>query len=273
MKEILNLLTILIISLIKNCKSLEKIKFIITEIENSNSNCVSGEGIYFFYINGNFSSEFDRKNVISIKFENPPTNVLCIAYSKNGYSRDRIKCEINICEFPLEEDVILSPEEPIDDNFEFPNWNSFMTENPGVSNRIVDSDCFPNPKGYFTPNNIEPIGCEGNNITFIINGKWNDENIVTFGKDTFRLPLLSQEGKKAECQFINITNFKCSYNGYGEINFDTFYFKAILSAYKVFSLDQSINMTECKNASFNKSYKIPKINIILNAFLICFILI
>ena len=267
MKEILNFLTIIFILLIKNSKSLEKIKFNMSKFGNTNSNCEPDNGIYHFYLYGDFSSEFNIKDKIPIKLDSPPTIVLCTAYSKGYYSVDSIKCEINICEFPIDGNVTLSPEEPISDYFEFPNWNSFMNKNPGISNTIESTSCYPYSKGYFTPNDIEAQGCNGKNNTFIIKGEWDDESMVTFNKEKFKLPLLYQEGEKAECQFMNLTHFKCSYKGFGEINFDSFYFKAILSTYKVMSLEKSINVTQCNGNSFNK------MNFFLIIFSLCLILI
>ena len=69
---------------------------------------------------------------------------------------DFIKCEIDKWEFTLDSNVLLSSEESISEKIEFLNWNSFMNENPGVSNKISDSDpsCYSNIKTYFNPADI-----------------------------------------------------------------------------------------------------------------------
>lgn len=246
MKRLITLLSIIFLLQINISISLEKIKFTVKAIRQAIPNCIPENGQYFFYLDGEFDSSFNKEKCL-IKLEYPDTTIECIAYSKGNYAKDSIKCEIDICEFTLDNNVLLSPEEPISEKIEFPNWNSFMNENPGVSNKVNDNDpsCYPNPKTNFNPTDIISVGCEGNKNRFNVKGNWDNENYVSFGDDTFRMPLSSQKGKKAECKFNNYGEFTCLFQGYGEIEFDQFYFKAILSAYRVNKLDKSIYVIEC----------------------------
>ena len=246
MKRLITLLSIIFLLQINISISLEKIKFTVKSIRQTTSNCAPENGLYSFYLDGEFDSLFNKEKCL-IKLEYPDTTIECIAYSRGNFATDSIKCEIDICEFTLENNVLLSPEEPVSEKIEFPNWNSFMNENPGVSNKVndIDPSCYPNIKTYFNPTDIISVGCEGDKNRFNVKGSWDKENLVSFGDDTFKMPLSSQKGKKAECKFNNYGEFTCLFQGYGEIEFDRFYFKAILSTYRINKLDKSINVTEC----------------------------
>ena len=58
---------------------------------------------------------------------------------KRNFANNSIKYEIDIWEFTLDSNVLLSSEQPINEKIEFINWNSFMNENMEVSNKVNDS--------------------------------------------------------------------------------------------------------------------------------------
>ena len=250
MKNLIYILQILFLILIKNTFQLETIKFTVKEFDNRY--CESDKANYYFYISGDFNSEPSHNDKIYIKLLYPETTVECLAYSKNKYAKDKIKCDINICEFPLQENILISPEVPtsINHKYEFPNWNSFMNQNPGISNKINDTKipCNPEINTYFYPNDIISLGCNGNKNEIKITGEWDSQKKPTFTESKFNMPIIiNKEKKKAECSFTDLKNIKCLFQGYGEIQFNTFLFKAISSAYQVEGLDKVINVTECKN--------------------------
>ena len=257
--------------LIKNTFQIETIKFNILEI--GNANCISDQSIYRFYLNGIFDLPFDTTEKIFIKLLYPKTTIECSALSKKNYRNDTIKCEVDICEFPMEENILISPEEPtsINNKFEFPNWKDFMNKNPGISNRIEETriPCFPEINAIFSPTDIISLGCEGDKNIFTITGEWEDKDEVTFKEAKFKIPIINQEEKKAECFFKDLENIICLYQGYGEIKFDKFYFKAISSGYQINGLNKKINVTECineNNTNINGNSNMIKISLILLAF-------
>ena len=255
MLKLINLLTINIFLLsLKNSKSLEKIKFTLKEI--GKTNCQPSFGLYHFYLNGDFDKEFNNKDKISIKLEYPNyATAECIAYSKANYPDDFLRCELDICEFPIEENILFSPEEPISDSFLFPNWNSFMTKIPGISNKINSSDpyCYPNYEATFIPKEIQSEGCKGNKNKFVVKGDWDNLEKVKFEKGEFKIHIPNQEGKVAQCNFEVLDQFYCLYEGNGAIQIDNFYFKVFLSSYKISSLEEkNINVEKCKGNFLNK---------------------
>lgn len=249
-----NLLTINILFLsFQNSKSIEKIKFILKEI--GNSNCEPSHGVYHFYLNGDFDKEFNNKDQIKIKLEYPDAIAECLAYSKANYPNDFIRCDLDICEFPLEENILFSTEEPISDLFSFPNWNSFMSKIPGISNKINSSDpyCYPSYETTFIPNDIQSEGCKGNKNKFVIKGYWDNIDKVKFEKGSFNMHILNQEGKIAQCNFDVLDQFYCLFKGNGTIQFDSFYFKVFLSPYKVSSLEKNMTLAQCEGEDENNN--------------------
>ena len=246
------LLTINIFLLsLKNSKSKEKIKFTLKEI--GKTNCEPYHGVYHFYLNGDFDKEFNNKDKITIKLEYPHASAECLAYSKSNYPNDFLRCDLDICEFPLDENILFSPEEPISDTFSFPNWNSFMNKIPGISNKINSSDpyCYPNYEATFIPNDIESEGCKGNKNKFVVKGYWDNIEKVKFEKGSFNMHIQNQEDNIAQCNFDTLEQFYCLFEGNGTIQFDSFYFKVFLSPYKVSSLEKNINVGKCEGKSEN----------------------
>ena len=270
MKIILSLISILFISLLKYSKSLTKIIFIMKEFGNTDSSCRNDHGMYTFYLYGNFDQDFNTKEKITIKLEYPDTEIECTPFSKAYYSKDSFKCEIDICEFPLDENVVLSPIEPKSNSFEFPNWKSFMSEIPGVSNKInsINPYCHPSFKTSFVTEDIKSMGCEKAKNKFVVNGYWDNIDFVTFKEEKFNMPLIDQDGKKALCNFKKIEEVECLFDGYGKIKFNSFYFKSRLSTYKVLSLDKSINVTECLYGQYINKMSI----VLLQVFTFCLFL-
>ena len=240
------------------------------EFGKTDSNCESQNGIYHFYLYGDYDSGFNTNDKIILKLDYPNTTLECTPLSKENYSKDSIKCLIDICEFPLEKNVLISSEEPQSNNFEFPNWSSFMNENPGISNKVNDthSICYPEEKTTFQPSDIISYGCEGGKNKFKIIGEWMNVNKVTFKELLFKLPLVGQNGKMADCEFQSLNEIICLFDGYGEIKFENSFFKAILSPYKIEKSPKVINVTQCFN---NGNYF--KMKIILVIFIICLIFI
>ena len=247
MKSLMNLIPIIFLSLLKRSKSLSKIKFTMKSFSNVENSCINDEGRYVFDLNGEFDQGFDIKDKIKIKLEYPNTEIECTPLSISKYSKDSIKCEIDICEYPLDDNVVLSPEEPKSDKFEFPNWNSFMNENPGISNKLISSFpiCYPSDKTSFIPEDIKSEGCDGNKNKFVVNGYCENIDSVSKSEMQFKMPLEEQNGKKADCNFLKIEEVVCLFEGNGTIKFDDFHFKSVLSVYRFKSLDKSIKVEEC----------------------------
>ena len=265
LRYIFQLFQLLFIILIKNSFQIETIKFTVGGFDNRY--CESDKANYYFYIVGNFSSEPSHNDKIFIKLLYPETTVECLAYSKNTHRNDKIKCDINICEYPIKDNILISPEVPtsINQKYEFPNWNSFMSQNLGVSNRINDTKipCNPDINAYFIPDDIISLGCKGNKNEIKIPGNWEAPKKPTFTEGKFNMPIIiNKEKKKAECSFTDLKNIKCLFQGYGEIHFNTFQFKAISTGYEVEGLNKAINVTEC-----NISNKITISIIILSLYL------
>ena len=130
-----------------------------------------------------------------------------------------------------------------------------MEEN---GNKVNENDdyCLPTIKTTFNPRDIVSEGCDGNKNKFKVTGYWDNEREVSSKNEMFKMPLSSQEGKKADCSFNNYEQFTCLFEGYGKIKFDTFNFKSVLSPYKVNGLDKSINVTECISQKGNHYYYI-----------------
>ena len=269
MKNLRYIFHLLFIILIKNSFQIETIKFTVVEFDNRY--CESDKANYYFYIAGNFSAEPSHNDKIYIKLLYPKTTVECLAYSKNQYRKDKIRCDVNICEFPVKDNILISPEVPTSPNnkYEFPNWNSFMNQNPGVSNKINDTKipCNPDINAYFIPDDIISLGCNGNKNEIKISGDWEAQKKPTFKETKFNMPIIiNQEEKKAECSFTDLKNIKCLFQGYGKIHFNTFQFKAISTGYEVEGLNKAINVTECNNNE-NISNKITISIIILSLYL------
>lgn len=245
MWRLFNLLIINILLLSLKIESKEKIKFTLKEIDKPN--CEPYYGVYHFLLNGDFDKEFNNKDKVKIKLKYPNSIAECLPYSKANYPNDFLRCDLDICEFPLDENIIFSPEEPISDTFSFPNWNSFME----INNKINSSDpyCYPHYEATFIPNDIISEGCKGNKNKFVVKGYWNDIEKVKFEKGSFNMHILNQEDKVAQCNFDVLEQFYCLFEGDGNIQFDSFYFKVYLSPYKVSSLDKNITLKECKGGS------------------------
>ena len=175
-----------------------------------------------------------------------PCAISTLVTKKAFYSNDHITCELNICEFPLDENVLFSLEEPISDTFSFPNWNTFM----GISNKINSSDpyCYPNYDATFIPNDIQS-GCKKNKNKFVVKGYWDNLEKVRFEQTSFNIHI---QGKIAQCNFDTLDKFYCLYEGCGNIQLDTFYFKEVLTAYRVSSLEKNITLKECESNFINK---------------------
>ena len=253
MKLLINLIQIIFLSLLQNSKSLSKIKFTVAKIGNADNSCISDEGRYAFDLLGSFDQEFNSKDKIIVKLEYPDTEIECTPLSKSYYPEDCLKCEIDICQYPLKENVLLSPEEPKSDKFEFPNWIHFMNEVPGISNRLNSSYpyCYPSYKTTFIAEDIKSEGCDGNKNKFVVSGYWKDIDAVSKNEMQFNMPLNDQNGKKAKCNFRKIEEVVCLFEGYGKIQFDDFYFKSVLSPYRFRSLDKSINVDKCSGSRKN----------------------
>jgi hypothetical protein len=269
MKLLINLIQIIFLSLLQHSKSLSKIKFTIEKIGNADNSCISDEGRYIFDLHGTFDQEFNTKDKIIVKLEYPDTEIECTPLSKSYYSEDSLKCEIDICQYPLDENVLLSPEGPKSDKFEFPNWSYFMNEIPGISNRLDSSYpyCYPSYKTTFIAEDIKSEGCDGNKNKFIVSGYWNNIEAVSKNEMQFNMPLNDQNGKKAICNFRKIEEVVCLFEGFGKIQFDDFYFKSVLSPYKFSSLGKSINVEECLSGGKN-IYKISFILLKVVAFVL-----
>ena len=250
MKNFRYIFQLLFIILIQNSFQLETIKFTVKHLDIGN--CESYKANYYFYIEGEYSSEPPHNDKIYVKLLSPNITLECLAYSKNKYIKDKIKCDVNLCEIDVKENILISSEVPntINNKYEFPNWESFMNQNPGISNLINDTKlpCSPEINAKFNPDNIISLGCNGNKNEFKITGNWEGESPKkpTFTNCNFNMPIIiNQEEKKAECNFIDLKNIKCLFKGLGELHFNTFLFRAITTGYKVEGLNKAINITEC----------------------------
>ncbi len=238
------ILSFLILQL--TCLEESEISFNVSSIEKSQLGCISNIGTYIFYLIGEFSSTPSILNPITLNLTIPKNaTALCYPFFKTSVSADLLQCEINICDYLIEDEVILSVEKPVVEGYSFPNWKETIGASPGESNRVDDNVvCTLEAKAAFTTDSIESSGCKGKTNIFKINGKWSNET-EDLG---FVLDVEGSE-EKAICEYKNQKKdyIQCEFGGEGDIKIYDKYFKTNINVYFLLESNSTIHLNKCNN--------------------------
>lgn len=255
---------ILLLSLlISYSKCIEDIiDFNVEKIEIPQVSCIPKLGTYLFYIIGEFSSSPNIKKTISFNFQSSNSKAICRPLEQTIVSKDQLQCEIDICEYPInDENIFLPINPPKIDGYNFPNWNKVISKYPGESNKIPEDNiiCFPMKLNSYNISSIKSEGCSNEKNIVLIDGKWSDESQIL--PKSFEIFL--DNGNKAKCETINLKQIQCGIDGYGDIKFNEKYFKSGINVFKIEESYKSIYVDKCNLSSFIIFNKIFLLLIIL----------
>lgn len=236
------------------CKD-EIIDFNVEKIEISQVSCIPKLGTYLFYIIGEFSSSPNIKNVITFNFQSSNSKAICHPLEQTLVSKDQLQCEINICDYPInDENIFLPINPPKIDGYNFPNWNKVISKYPGESNKIPEDNiiCKPMELNSYNIFSLKNEGCSNEKNIILIDGKWSDESQLLPG--SFEMTL--NNGNKANCETINLNQIQCEIDGYGDIKFNENYFKSGINVFKIEDSNETIKIDKCDLSTFIKLNKI-----------------
>ena len=237
------------------CKS--KISFTVTGLEGSL--CFDSLGDYTFDINGEFSSEKNLDDEITIYMESPSNaKVRCTPFPTTEFSSSLFQCHLNVCLNPLNSVSVLVPTKPPTSGaYEFPNWEEVLGANAGVSNLVKKNvQCLPSETNTFIPSNLKSKGCSGIKNVFEIEGEWQDKESdnIPDSDDELEIEISNDNKDIATCYPKSKKVIQCNYKGYGEIKFTgEKYFSEPLAVYKLKENDLSITVKKCDNSGIIKS--------------------
>ena len=184
---------ILVLFILSVCFSLldvEKNNFTIISFRPSIPACDinRGDGIYYFQILGNFTEVPLKTNPIEISLNSPEgAKAMCFPEESLNFG---FKCQLFLNKYNLYEKLIIDPQPPLSEKYDFINWNKFFKENS------IDITC-----NEFISSNIkiEKIDTDYK-YAYIITGKWND---IYYYKDdvNFELELDNIKKTKLSCSF------------------------------------------------------------------------
>ena len=228
------------------CKE-ESISFQVKSIELSQVSCFPSLGTYLFYIKGEFSEPPEITSVISFNLESHPNlKVICYPLEKTSVTIDQLQCEINMCDYALNNENITLPVNPPNINgYNFINWKEFIGSNPGVSNKIPEDNitCIPKELNSYIISSLE---CSDIKNNILIKGKWSDESNLIPSEFSIKI----KNNNIANCKPTNQNDIKCEINGQREVKFDEKYFKSGINVYKIEKSDASIKVDQCNFSSF-----------------------
>lgn len=230
------------------CKD-EIIEFYVEKIEISQVSCIPKLGTYLFYIIGEFSSSPNIKKLISLNFQSSNFKAICRPLEQTLVSKDQLQCEINVCDYPInDENIFLPINPPNTDGYEFPNWNKVISKFPGESNKIPEDNiiCIPMELNSYNISSIKSEGCSNKKNIILIDGKWSDESQLL--PKSFEIIL--NNGNQAKCETTNLKQIQCEIDGYGDIKFNEKYFKSGINVFKIEDSDKSISIDKCNLSSF-----------------------
>jgi hypothetical protein len=214
-------------------------------------------GEYDFYIYGDMNKDIEGWETITINL-NTPSDQKIEATCKPYYNKliQYFICQINICEYPLNNiDIYLPIEPPISEKYGFINWKNIIGESPGISNKISKSKvtCLPKELNTFIPSSIKSEGCENKNKNiFTIYGNWmyDKEDKKPFFWD-INLLILNGNNKRAYCEYNSFkSNMKCEYEGYGIIKFEEAY-STFINIFKMNEFSSSVELKDCSLSDDN----------------------
>ena len=240
-------------------KPLESYKYIITikKVQLGFFPCSETIGVFDFYIYGDMNKDIETWETITINLNTPSDQKIeatCIPY----YTKliQYFICQINICEYPLNNiDIYLPIEPPISEKYGFINWKNIIGESPGISNKISKSKvtCLPKELNTFIPSSIKSEGCENKNKNiFTIYGNWmyDKEDKKPFFWD-INLLILNGNNKRAYCEYNSFkSNMKCEYEGYGIIKFEEAY-STFINIFKMNEFSSSVELKDCSLSDDN----------------------
>ena len=184
----------------------EIIDFNFEKIEFSQVTCVPDLGTYLFYIKGNFSHSPSIKNLITFNLDSSKREVICHPLEKTSVTNEQLQCEINTCNYPInEENIFLPISPPKIEGYNFPNWKQILGEKPGLSNKIPEDNikCLPKDLNSYNIFSIKSQGCSNKQNIISIDGKWSDESKIIPKK--FEIELNNKIN--AICSSIKILDF------------------------------------------------------------------
>ena len=253
MRKLFLLILIIFISQI-NSKFLsleeDKIDIKIISISLPQVPCTPSLATYLFNINCNFSKVPLITQTITLSLSSNIKS-LCYPLESTEVSDSILQCEINIVDYPINNQNIFLPLEPPEsDYYTFNNWKEIIAAQPDISNKISDKEisCLPKALNSFVINDYSNQGCINDNNYITLIGKWNDENILMGKKFEFDF-----EKIKGQCLYYDINRIQCEIEGSGELFFENdLYFKYGINPYKIDKSDKKYSIIDC-NSYFNDS--------------------
>ena len=231
------------------CKVQEsKNTFTVSKIELPYFKCMPTSGYYLFYIEGEFSSEIsvtDLSKTLTLNLIQPSNGqAICTPFPKTEYSNDEFQCEINICDYRIDGNILVQLDAPESSVYTFTNWEQTIGASPGTSNFVETITCLPKAKGIFNITNVESNGCNGNKNVLKLNGKWNKQiSSISFELD------IEGYTKKAFCSYQKGNEYiTCQLEGYGDIKINEKYFTCNdLYVYLISGNDNTISVNKCSS--------------------------
>ena len=228
------------------CKEQEsQITFTVYGIKECILPCVPALGSYTFYIEGEFSSTPSFIDTLTLNLLQPlNAQAICNPFGKTSYSNGVLQCEINLCDYKIDGNILLQLDVPKDSIYIFKNWEQTIGVSPGTSNKVDNTTCLPEAKAIFNVTNIEKNGCNGNKNVLKLNGKWDKE------VDNIKFDLkIDGHSKKAYCSYVKGKEYvTCQLEGYGNIKINEKYCKStILEIYLISESEHSIHVDECSD--------------------------
>jgi len=241
-----------IILLISYAYSLEEdIEFKVEKIELPQARCAPNLATYLFYIKGEFSQSPNITNIITINLENPlNSKAICYPLEKTSVTSDQLQCLINTVEFPINNENILLPVTlPNVEGYKFPNWKEVIGGTPGASNKVPEDNikCVPKEMNSYDISSIKSQGCSNKKNIILIEGKWEDETKLVPKEYDFTIKSNSND---LYCKYVNKNEVQCELDGFGEVKFDSQYFKNGVNVFKLEKSDISINVDQCNSSPF-----------------------
>ena len=257
-----------ILCLYSNCT--EEITFNVEKVETKVTSCSKVAGYYAFYIDGTFSSSASVLDKIYIDLVSPENaQAECVPYSSLNYWQ----CEIDICINPLDSaTIILSVNAPTDNKYKFLNWEEVIGKTPGTSNKVAENvSCAPTSENNYTPYSIVSEGCSGTKNVFVIKGEYEDQTKLPECILDFRIIIDNEKKDMAYCEsLLNKKDFRCKFEGEGDIKFEEKMFKGCSGVYTMKKADVSLHVDKCSGEDGGNSSSFLSMNMmmILEIFLI-----
>ena len=225
------------------CKEQEsQITFTVSGITKHILPCLSGS--YTFNIEGEFSSSTSILETLTIDLLQPSNaKAVCSPFGKTSYTSDLFQCEINVCDYRIDGNILLELDVPKSSRYIIKNWEQTIGASPGTSNKVDNTTCLPKTDAIFNITKVEKNGCNGDKNVLKLNGKWNKET------DSTRFELkIDGFSKKADCSYAKGKEYiTCQLEGYGDIKINEKYCKSFFSVYLISGYDNIYHVSNCND--------------------------